>query len=557
MRVDSIHLRPITALLALALLPACTMQRAETPPAGPPASIRVETTREALARVPGCEDRFVPHSLGVTDGARMREIRTYASNGSGLAAGDLDGDGDLDLALASIDRESTVLWNQGGLAFATEPLADPFTRGAAIVDVGGDGLLDIVFTHRGVEGLSYWRNRGPETPRFVREELPGVQGYAYAMAWGDMNGDGTLDLVTGAYDAELKNHGLSQQEIASGGGITLYAQRDGRFAPRRLADAAQTLAIALVDMDGDGWRDIWAASDFALPDYHWLRRGDGWEAAQPFQQTSHSTMSIDWGDIANDGRLALFSTDMNPGDLAPSVLAAWLPGISKLEEKHGPFDPQIMANTLQVQDAAGRWHNEAPRRGVDASGWSWSGRFGDLDNDAFLDLYVVNGMIALNLFGHLPGATLVEENRAFHNRGDGSFRPAPEWGLASTESGRGMLMADMDADGDLDVVVNNLRGPATLFENRLCGGDGLEVGLLWSGAPNTRAVGAELELHTSAGVLRRDVRATSGYLTGDPPMVHFGFPQGTELRRLVIRYPDGAVAQVDALAPQTLIEVTR
>ncbi|HWQ12147.1 MAG TPA: CRTAC1 family protein [Roseiflexaceae bacterium] len=545
------------ALLAMALLPACTAPRAETPPAAPPVTVQVATTSAALARAPGCEDRFVPHALGVMDGARMREIRTYASNGAGLAAGDLDGDGDLDLVLASTDRESTLLWNQGGLAFAAEPLADPFTRAAAIVDVGGDGLLDVVFTHRGAASLSYWRNRGPQAPRFAHEDLPGVTHHAYTMAWGDLNGDGTLDLVAGAYEAELKSHGLSAQEIAQRGGVALYEQRGARFAPRPLAARAQTLAIALVDLDGDGLRDIWAANDFALPDGHWLRRGDAWEPAQPFAQTSHSTMSIDWGDIANDGRLALFSTDMNPGDIAPAVLAAWLPVIGKLEEKHGPADPQIMANTLQLPDGAGRWHNEAARRGVDATGWSWSGRFGDLDNDGFLDLYVVNGMIAQNLFGHLPGAELVEENRAFHNRGDGSFRPAPEWGLAATESGRGMLMADMDADGDLDVVVNNLRGPAMLFENRLCGGDGLEVDLHWRGSPNTRAVGAVLELDTSMGTLRRDVRAMSGYLAGDPPRVHFGFPPGTELRRLVIRYPDGAVAQVEGLAPQTLIEVIR
>jgi hypothetical protein len=338
--------------------------------------------------------------------------------------------------------------------------------------------------------------------------------------------------------------------------VVLYEQRGGQFAARQLAQRAEALAIGLVDLDGDGYADIWAANDFALRDGIGLRRGEQWESAEPFQQTSHSTMSVDWGDIANDGRLALFTTDMNPGDISTSILAAWLPVISKLEEKHGPSDPQIMANVLQVQ-SGGRWRNEAARRGVDASGWSWSGKFGDLDNDGLLDLYVVNGMIAENLFAHLPNAELVEENQAFRNRGDGRFSHAPEWNLAATASGRGMLMADLDGDGDLDIAVNNMRGQAQLFENRLCGGAALEVDVAWRGSPNTHAIGARLELHTSLGVLRRDIRSASGYLSGDPARLHFGFPAGTELQKLLIHFPDGAVAQVDSPQAQSLLKVTR
>jgi enediyne biosynthesis protein E4 len=542
--------------LALAACAAPTRPGAPSTASGPP--VQVHVARSALAAAQTCENRFVPHGLGVNDGVRIREITTYTSNGAGLAAGDLDRDGDLDLVFASVDRESTVLWNDGALAFRPEPIDDQFTRAVNAVDVDGDGLLDLVFTHRGAAPISFWRNLGPNDTgrRFAREPLPGVSHYAYAMAWADLNRDGALDLVTGAYDAELRNHGLPEPRIAAEGGLVLYERRGGAFVPRQLAQRSEALAVALVDLDGDERLDIWAANDFGLPDGHWLWRGDAWQPARPFEQTSHSTMSIDWGDIANDGRISLFTTDMNPGDISAAVLAAWLPVMSMMEEQRIPDDPQIMANVLQVRRGE-RWSNEAARRGVDATGWSWSGKFGDLDNDGFLDLYVVNGMVAANMFAHLPNGELVEENRAFRNRGDGSFGLAPQWGLGSKASGRGVVMADMDGDGDLDVVVSNLRGEAQLFENRLCGGDGLAVDLFWPASGNTRAVGAQLELHTSLGVLRRDIRTSSGYLSGDPPRVHFGLPDGTTLDKLVVRFPDGATAEVGGLAPQTLIEVTR
>jgi enediyne biosynthesis protein E4 len=541
-------------MLVLALLlAACQSGQTAAPPA-PLKTVAVEFTHTGLAQASACESRFVAHTLDVANGMRMREIRTYASNGAGLAAGDLDGDGDIDLVFASVDRESTILWNEGGLAFRTEPIDDQLTRAVNIVDVNGDDLLDIVFTHRSLEGVSYWRNQGD---RFVREPLPGVDHFAYSMAWADLNGDGPLDLVTGAYDIDLKSNGVPQQQIQDQGGVVLYQQHAGRFNAQQLTPRSEALAIGLVDLNGDDRSDIWAANDFAVPDATWLRRSDGWEPAELFGQTSYSTMSIDWGDLANDGRLALFTTDMNPGDIALPVLAAWLPVISKLEEKHGPNDPQIMANVLQIQTGNGSWRNEAAWRGVDATGWSWGGKFGDLDNDGFLDLYVVNGMIAQNLFPHLPDSELVEENRAFRNRGDGSFLAAPEWGLASTASGRGMLMTDLDGDGDLDIVVNTMRSQAQLFENRLCGGAALEVDVAWPASANSRAIGAQLELYTSAGVLRRDIRSASGYLTGDPARVHFGFPRGTALQKLIVRFPDGAAAELGSLEAQTLLKVTR
>jgi hypothetical protein len=220
-------------------------------------------------------------------------------------------------------------------------------------------------------------------------------------------------------------------------------------------------------------------------------------------------------------------------------------------------DVQLMENVLQQRTADGRFENLAPLTGLDATGWSWSAKFGDLDNDGFLDIYVVNGMAAQDLFGHLPHNELVEENQAFHNRGYGRFAAAPEWDLNATSGGRGMSMADLDNDGDLDIVVNNLLAPAQLFENQLCAGSSLEIDLVWPGSHNTRALGAKLSLQTSTGTYYREVKADSGYLSGDPARVHFGFPAGSQLKSLEIMWPDGGVSIVTDIPGDEYLVVER
>lgn len=120
-----------------------------------------------------------------------------------------------------------------------------------------------------------------------------------------------------------------------------------------------------------------------------------------------------------------------------------------------------------------------------------------------------------------------------------------------------MSIADLDNDGDLDVVVNNLNSPAQLFENQLCEGSSLEVDLFAPDTLNTRAIGASIVLHTDTGTYYRDVKAASGYVSGDAARVHFGFPKMAHLQQLQIRWPNGDVSTIDAPLPNRLVKVTR
>jgi enediyne biosynthesis protein E4 len=513
--------------------------------------VSLQLDRTQLTSEQVCSSTFVRHELDhVTAVPGGDKVRAFEANGGGVAINDLDKDGDLDIVLANHAGMNSILWNEGALTFRKEAMTIGDSRAATIIDVDGDGWLDIVFSRR-ASAPNYFRNQGNRT--FALETLPNVSKPLYAITWADFDKDGDLDLVGGTYDAGLLND-FGQDFLASGqGGVFYYEQRDGKFLEQRLASNAQALAIAVVDLNGDNREDLLIGNDFAVPDMAWYNTEQGWQEATPFTVMSHSTMSFDVGDINNDSRAEVFSTDMKPYPNEDE--AAWLPMMEMMAEP-AEGDPQVMENVLQVPQQS-QFTNEASARGIDGTGWSWSAKFGDLDQDGFLDLYVVNGMMEATTFAHLPNHELVEENQVFRNDGRGMFQAVPSWGLSSRSSGRGMSMADLDNDGDLDIVVNNLRSPSQLFENQLCEGSSLQLELAWTESDNTKALGAVVELYTDQATYRRDVRAVSGYLSGDTARLHFGFPENTALQKLVIYWPDGGVSTIPSLQANTFLLVRR
>ncbi len=509
------------------------------------APVTVQTV--ALNSRGDCSDAFISHQLNHITTPVELPIGFYDSNGAGLAVNDLDQDGWLDIVLANLGGDNAILWNEGGRRFRREDLPSRApSRAAAIVDVDGDGWLDIVFTQQAAAPL-YWRNLGGH---FETQLLRGVSYIAYAMNWLDADRDGDLDLITGSYDVENE---LLLGQAAPLAGVVYYENLGERFRAARIGERSNTLAIHS-RKNSAGESEIIIGNDFAVPDRHYVYR-DGWQESAPPAFMPHSTMSYTAADLDNDGARELFAVDMKPYADDETTAAQWQPIMEMMMAMPQPEDdPQIMENVLYAGNSA---DNLARDYGLDGTGWSWSAKFGDLDNDGFQDLYAVNGMISLEMFSHLPENELVEANQVYRNLAGGGFQAEPGWALNDRASGRGMSLADLDNDGDLDVIVNNLLAPAKVFENRLCAGDSLAVDLRWLGVANSHGLGATLVLQTDQGNFRRDLQAVSGYLSGDSSRAHFGFPAGSQPQRLTITWSDGAVSLVDAPQPNTLLTILR
>jgi enediyne biosynthesis protein E4 len=521
----------------------------------PRASVVLQTQSLQSGR---CGTGFREHQLSHTTMPRGGDRTVYDSNGSGVAVGDLDGNGFSDLVLGNLAGAVSVLWNQGDFGFESTTLINTFglpesnTRAVAMVDINADMKLDIVVTHTS-GSLAVWYNQGQR--RFGQSTLEGVKFPAYTMLWEDFDLDNDLDLVTASYDALLEAEQKDTFMLGGGAGVVVYTNQAGVFHPNRLSNNAQSLALMMFDVDMDGRRDLVVGNDFAMPDQVWLNTKNGFVPNQPFGRITRNTMGFSSSDVDNNGTFELFATDMKPrfDDLA--TIAKWMPFIERTYQKLQYSNLQRAENVLQTWTGHG-FVNRAYEQNIDATGWSWSAQFGDLDNDGFEDLYIVNGMIDKENLKYLKNNELVEQNQVYRNQA-GVFQKQNTWKLESLASGRGMVFSDLNNDGRLDVVVNNLNSKAQIFENQICNqGMALEVSLDWK-SKNTQGIGATLKLKTNFGTLQRQLHNQSGYLSGNDPKLHFGFPVGTNLEQLEVLWADGASSLVKDLSPNAHLLIRR
>lgn len=560
--------------------------------------------------------------------------RVY-ENGSGVALGDVDGDGHCDLYFCRLEGPNVLYRNLGSWRFqdvtasAGVACPDQFSTGAALADVDGDGDLDLVVNSLG-GGTRLFLNdgRGRFTERTGTRLVRRFGSTSMALA--DMDADGDLDLYVTNYRTDTyrdRPPGLKVEARMEGGRIVVtpagrflpimpqggavevveLGERDflylndgaGNFAPvswtsgsfldedgRALSEPPLDwgLSVLFRDLNQDGAPDLYICNDFFLsPDRIWINEGSRRFRALPRtarRNMSLASMNVDCADLDRDGRDDLLVTDMvsrhhrDRQRQRPEMMQGRL----RRPITDPEFCPEVPRNTLFLNTGGGTYAEIAQLSGLAASEWTWSALFLDVDLDGFEDVLVANGnhhdvqdadvlrTIDAVRDRESPEARLARfprlhtPNLAFRNRGDLTFEEtSAAWGFDLAGVSQGMALADLDLDGDLDVVLNNLNACATLYRNDSAA-PRLAVRLRGQ-PPNTRGIGARIEVRGgSVPHQSQEILAGGRYLSCDEAMRVFAAGGGGERResaalRIEVAWRSGRRSVVETAEANHLYEI--
>ncbi len=550
-------------------------------------------------------------------------------NGSGVAVGDADGDGRVDIYFAGMDGANELWRNLGGWKFeeiaeeAGVAAAGRFSTGALFADVDGDGDLDLLVNALGGPNSLFVNDgTGHFTDGAEAAGLSSALG-SMSMTLADIEGDGDLDLyvvnnkVATVQDlfppevlqprniyrrtedgfevlpewqehytlGEVQGGMVPRLELAEPDRLYLN-DGTGRFSPVSFTDGAFLdeagqplteaplewgLAARFQDMDGDGDPDLYVCNDFHSPDHIWINDGSGRFRMLPplaMRSTSFASMGVDFADVDRDEHMDFFVVEMLSREqrLRMKQASGGVPDpqfAGRIENR-----PQKPRNTFYLNRGDGTWAEAAQYAGVDASGWSWGSTFVDVDLDGYEDLLIGTGHFydamdkdAAQRMGSvdwrqrlLVFPPLRLSNVAFRNRGDATFEEVGEaWGFAGDEDiSHGMAAADLDEDGDLDIVTNRLLAPAGVFRN-VARAPRVAVRLRGR-APNTSGIGARIRV--SGGELppqTKEIVAGGAYLSGSETMASFAAGEGALSIEVVWR--SGAVSRVDGVRANRVYEI--
>lgn len=506
--------------------------------------------------------------------------------GSGAAFVDVDGDSWLDLYVCNTEAKNRLYRNRGDGTF--EECAARFgldvaaaSTMAAFADADGDGDLDCYLVtnralHAGwalVSEVLDAMQVPKDTLRTARQMVPSLQDTADPVFQRLQRGDMAPSLQM---PTKLREHFFSFH-----GRVYMAGQRDrflrndnGVFVDgsdaAEFADHGMGLSATWVDYDQDGKPDLYVANDLETPDQLWHNEGGGRfreVAKETLPHTAYYGMGSDAGDVDGDGRMDLFVADMSA---TTHKMAKILMGDMNAQRDfliHA--DPQqCMRNALLLNTGTQRFQEAAFLAGVASTDWTWSALFGDLDNDARLDLFCTNGIArfdmnpdielekqrlwragkeaeAIALIQSVP--SVPEKNFALRNAGDLRFeKTGASWGLDAATISHGALLVDLDRDGDLDVVTNDLDQELGVYENRSAEQHSIAFVLEGRGK-NTRGIGARIELGVGNARLVRENHVSRGYLSGQEARAHFGLGAATTVDLAVIHWPSGSVQVLEKL----------
>lgn len=500
------------------------------------------------------------------DGENWRVVETITG---GLAIADFDGDGRLDLfftcgrRLTPGDSPVTdrLYAGNGDGTFRDRTreagVGDPgFSLGCSVADVDGDGDLDLFVTADGPDRLYFNDGQGRFTERAAEAGVAG-EGMSTGSAFLDADGDGDLDLYVATYAHEEKESypPALLRGIASYWPPRNYPGRadhfyenlgDGTFRNRseasgiRAVEPERGLGVIASDLDGDGKVDLFVANDMG-PNFMFLGDGKGHFTEEGFfngtalGETGEAlgSMGVAVSDVDGDGRLDLAVTNYQ----------------DQLNNLYRGLDERRFVMLGRTSGFAAGSLSEV----------GWGILFADLDLDGLEDAVLVNGHLNPNAHLLNDGTRYAQPDRILKNRGGGRFEDVSEKAgvaLAEARVSRGVASGDLDGDGDLDLVITHSEGaPRILLGEPPPGRHWLAVRLRGRGK-NRGAIGARVSLELAGRVLVRERRSSESYLSSSSPLLHFGLGKHAGPVRLVVRWPEGDVREVEVPAVDRVVEIS-
>ena len=528
----------------------------------------------------------------------------YYYNGAGIGAGDFNNDGKIDLFFAANQGNNGLFLNEGNLHFkevtkeANIPQDGGWNTGVSVVDINNDGLLDIYVCRVGHFDLLQGKNqllicKGIKNGiPFYEEEAKqyglDFSGFSTQAVFFDYDGDGDLDMF-------LLNHSVNHEAryapranfmgtYDSLSGDRLYRNDNGHFTDvtkqSKINSSAISygLGVAVADINMDGWPDLYIGNDFHENDYLYINQHDGTfkeENNQQLMHTSQFSMGVDVADANNDGYPEIISMDMLPSD--PTILKRSLGeddyDIFQNKLSFG-YNYQYARNNLQYNRRNNHFSETGFYSGVYATDWSWAPLFMDFDNDGLKDLFISNGipkrMNDIDYINFVSSDELQQKlkenkldekdmalvnkfpeikipNKFYRNTGNLLFEDMHS-SIANDLStfSNGAVYADLDNDGDLDVVVNNIDDPVLVYQNKSNDKNDkpfVEIKLKGS-EKNSKAVGAKVVLFANGGIRTYEKNPAKGFQSSMEIPLHIGLVN-TKVDSAFLIWPDNSCQKIE------------